>query len=81
VGFDDDPYADYLPVPLTTIRQPRGEAGEAAFNLLLKQLQGGTAPSAADVEQVVLQPKLVPRASTVGLSAAPDSPGAVPPQV
>jgi DNA-binding LacI/PurR family transcriptional regulator len=40
VGFDDDPLAEWLTPPLTTVRQPFTEMGEAAMILLCKQLAG-----------------------------------------
>jgi DNA-binding LacI/PurR family transcriptional regulator len=40
VGFDDDPLAEWLTPPLTTVRQPFTEMGEAAMELLCKQLAG-----------------------------------------
>ncbi len=38
VGFDDDPLAEWLTPPLTTVRQPFMEMGEVAMELLCKQL-------------------------------------------
>lgn len=40
VGFDDDPLAEWLTPPLTTVRQPFTEMGEVAMDLLCKQLAG-----------------------------------------
>lgn len=40
VGFDDDPLAEWLTPPLTTVRQPFTELGQAAMELLCKQLAG-----------------------------------------
>jgi LacI family transcriptional regulator len=39
VGFDDVPHAAYCRPALTTIHQPRGEAGRAAFGMLLALMQ------------------------------------------
>lgn len=60
VGFDDDPLAEWLSPPLTTVRQPFTEMGKAAMEILLKQLKGRqTAAQAA-----VLPVEWVERAST-----------------
>lgn len=48
VGFDDDPLAEWLSPPLTTVRQPFTEMGHAAMELLHKQLTGkNTGPQTA----------------------------------
>ncbi|MDX6455275.1 MAG: LacI family transcriptional regulator [Gaiellaceae bacterium] len=60
VSYDDDPLADYLEVPLTTIRMPLLELGVAAVGALVDQVEGG-AP--ADLE-VGTAPELVVREST-----------------
>lgn len=39
VGMDDVEYASLLPVPLTTIRQPCREIGEAAMGVMLERIQ------------------------------------------
>ena len=39
VGIDDVNYASLLPVPLTTIRQPCREIGEAALRVMLERLE------------------------------------------
>ncbi len=39
VGYDDDPLADYLDVPLTTIRMPLWELGAVAVDALIDQLE------------------------------------------
>src|SRR5206468_940547 len=60
IGYDDDEVADYLDPPLTAIRMPLHELGEAAVDALLEQLEGG---GPRDIE-VRTPPALVPRAST-----------------
>lgn len=61
-GFDDDPIASLLPVPLTTVRLPARPFAEAAFDALL--------PSAGSVcsarRQVIIDCELAVRASTTG---------------
>lgn len=60
VGYDDIIYAQFLEVPLTTVRQPTQALGEAAAEVLLRRIANRAAP----VEQVVLQPSLIIRASS-----------------
>src|SRR5256886_3600827 len=38
VGIDDVDYASLLPVPLTTLRQPTREIGEAALAVMLERI-------------------------------------------
>ncbi len=59
VGFDDIAMAEWVDPPLTTVHQPRTRMGEIAVDLLLAQLDGK-----ASREHVVVQPRLVVRAST-----------------
>jgi LacI family transcriptional regulator len=60
VGYDDDPLADYMDAPLTTIRMPLAELGATAVDALIGQLRG---EPARDVV-VETPPELVVRAST-----------------
>jgi LacI family transcriptional regulator len=60
VGCDDDPLADHLDAPLTTIRMPLAELGEIAVDALIAQLRG---EPPRDVV-VDTPPQLVMRAST-----------------
>ena len=62
VGFDDIDFAAAAAVPLTSVRQPRAELGRTAARLLLDEAQD---PSHAH-EQVVFEPELVARRSTLG---------------
>jgi GntR family transcriptional regulator, arabinose operon transcriptional repressor len=45
VGMDDVNYAGLLPVPLTTVRQPCREIGEAALGLMLDRLERPKMPA------------------------------------
>jgi LacI family transcriptional regulator/LacI family repressor for deo operon, udp, cdd, tsx, nupC, and nupG len=58
VGFDDIELARWLSPALTTIRQPREALGRTAMEMMLALLDG------ASVEDRLLSPKLVRRAST-----------------
>jgi LacI family transcriptional regulator len=61
IGYDDIDFASAAVVPLSSIRQPSALIGQTAVELLLAEAADDTvAPS-----QVVFQPELVVRASTV----------------
>lgn len=63
IGFDDLPIASMVHPPLTTIRHPRRQVAERAFQSLQNALEGtGTA------EQEALHPRLVVRSSTAAPS-------------
>ncbi len=64
VGFDDIPVAQYLNPPLTTVRQPLYELGEAAAHLLFDILEGRVSSPA----RVVLSASLVERSSVKPLA-------------
>jgi GntR family transcriptional regulator of arabinose operon len=59
VGIDDVEYARLLPVPLTTLRQPTREIGDAAMSAMLERVRR-TALAARDI---LLHCELVVRAS------------------
>ena len=62
VGYDDIEFAAAAAVPLTSVRQPRAQLGEAAMQLLLEEAE------AADTHQhrqIVFEPELVVRESSV----------------
>ncbi len=60
VGFDDIRFAQYLDPPLTTIRQPMRELGEATVRLLLDILRGNV----KDAVSVTLPHALIMRSTT-----------------
>ncbi len=64
IGYDDIDFAAAATVPLSSVRQPRADLGRAAMRLLLEEASG-----AADHHhrQVVFEPELVVRESTVGV--------------
>lgn len=72
VGFDDIPYASLFDPPLTTVRQPIRELGEAAGRLILRVLEGGV------TESVILPTALVVRGSTSGLASKNLDPSSLP---
>ncbi|MDP5238784.1 LacI family DNA-binding transcriptional regulator [Uliginosibacterium sp. 31-16] len=59
-GFDDVPVAAYMHPALTTVNMRSEEQGEAAMRLLLDAVRG----DAQDASDILLEPRLVPRAST-----------------
>lgn len=61
IGYDDIDFAGAAVVPLSSVRQPATEIGATAVKLLMNEADGDHGP-----EQVVFQPTLVSRASTLG---------------
>jgi LacI family transcriptional regulator len=61
VGYDDIEFAGAAAVPLTSVRQPSTQLGQAAIELLVDE---ATAPDAHQHRQVVFEPELVIREST-----------------
>ena len=59
-GFDDDPIAALLPVPLTTIALPARPFAEAAHQALVQQIQDPSLPP----RQILIDCQLIVRAST-----------------
>lgn len=60
VGFDDDPIAEWVSPPLTTVRQPFHEMGRVAIELLCRQMDHPEQPA----EHQVLPVELIRRGST-----------------
>jgi LacI family transcriptional regulator len=61
VGYDDIDFAAAAAVPLTSVRQPRGQLGQAATELLIDEV---SSPATHQHRQVVFEPELVVRDST-----------------
>ncbi len=59
VGFDDEPFGAYLPVPLTTMRQPATALGAEAMRVLLSRTQEPDMPP----REIMLKAELVIRKS------------------
>ena len=59
VGFDDEPFGAYLPVPLTTMRQPAIALGAEAMRVLVSRRQEMDMPA----REVMLKADLVVRRS------------------
>lgn len=65
VGYDDIEFAGAAAVPLSSVRQPRELLGRTAADLVLAESDDG--PDHVH-QQVVFQPELVVRASSLGVS-------------
>ncbi|MEG2105107.1 MAG: LacI family DNA-binding transcriptional regulator [Oscillospiraceae bacterium] len=61
VGFDDLPFSEFVETPLTSIKQPAYEMGEAAVEKMIGILANPDLPC----ESTTFQPELVIRKSTV----------------
>lgn len=67
VGYDDIDFAAAAAVPLSSVRQPRAQLGRAAADLLIDEVER---PEAHRHRQVVFEPELVVRESTVSGSGS-----------
>jgi DNA-binding LacI/PurR family transcriptional regulator len=65
VGFDDILFASYLDPPLTTVAQPKVEMGRQAMRMALSLITARD-DGGEELANVVVQGKLVVRASTAG---------------
>jgi LacI family transcriptional regulator len=61
-GFDNIPLAEHCHPPLTTIHQPIYQIGEMVCEMLIKQIRG----EPLEKKQIILQPSLMIRGSTIG---------------
>jgi DNA-binding LacI/PurR family transcriptional regulator len=59
-GFDDTPMLQYLPTPLTSVRQPTWEVGKYIMNMLIKIIEG----EPVDERHILLAPELIVRRSS-----------------
>ena len=64
VGHDNQPIADYCPVPLTSVSQPTDKIAQAVVDLLLERLSGSQAPP----QTVVIKGELVERQTVAATS-------------
>jgi GntR family transcriptional regulator, arabinose operon transcriptional repressor len=64
-GLNDVRYAQFLPVPLTTLRQPCAEIGAAAMSTMLERLKNPKMPA----RDVSLSCEIIVRQSTGGVSS------------
>lgn len=59
-GFDDDPIASLLPVPLTTIRLPAGPFAKAAYDAVTRRIKSNE----KHIRQILIDCELIIREST-----------------
>ena len=71
IGFDDIESAGYLSPSLTTLRQPLEQMGELAAEHLIGMIEEGQPP----LSEVLLDPMLIERESTVAVSVAAKTKG------
>jgi LacI family transcriptional regulator len=69
-GFDDDPIAELLPVPLTTIRLPVQSFAQAAYEAMLDNVTGAD----TNARQILIDAELVVRRSTDTTAISDDGP-------
>ena len=67
IGSDDITLSEFTEPPLTTVRQPVTEMGEAATRVLLEEIAGNPAPRA----EYMFRPELVVRESTCPPAGTP----------
>ncbi|MDB4889617.1 MAG: regulatory protein LacI, partial [Gemmatimonadetes bacterium] len=65
VGFDDIPLAEYLDVPLTTVRVPTFRMGTIAADMLITHVESQTV---VPIKRAYLDAQLVTRGSTAALT-------------
>ena len=73
VGFDDIPLAEYLAVPLTTVRVPKFRMGQIATEMLIRHIES---KEIVPPQKVYLDAELVVRQSTRALGEAASEPAA-----
>jgi LacI family transcriptional regulator len=66
-GFDNIPLAEHCHPPLTTVHQPIYQIGEMVCEMLIKQIRA----EPLEEKQIILQPSLMVRASTIGTNNQP----------
>lgn len=66
IGLDDLEYTQFLPVPLTTLRQPRREIGEIAVETLVRRLNNKSLPASSNL----LTTQIIVRKSTACVKPA-----------
>lgn len=62
IGFDDNPYANAIPMNLTTVKQPFEEMVKRAVAILQELIEGTRKPG--DIEKISLPPSLIIRDTT-----------------
>jgi LacI family transcriptional regulator len=64
IAFDDQPYSDFLPTPMTAVRQKKEELGKLSIMLLLNEMN---ADNKTDFKKIIVPTELVVRKSVKNL--------------
>ena len=75
VGYDDIDFAADSAVPLTSVRQPKYQLGQAGAELLLEEADH---PARHEHRRIIFTPELITRASSQPETAAAPLPGGLP---
>ncbi|MDQ4492064.1 LacI family DNA-binding transcriptional regulator [Sinomonas sp. ASV486] len=68
IGYDDNQFATEAAIPMSTVTQHGHEMGAAAMRLLLDEIRN---PERHEHRVLTLEPRLVPRESTLGSTMSP----------
>jgi len=60
IAFDDQPYSEFLPTPMTTVRQKNRELGRLTIELLLNDMRSG---SKSQDKKIIVPTELIVRKS------------------
>jgi LacI family transcriptional regulator len=60
IAFDDQPYSDFLPTPMTAIRQKKEELGKLSIKLLLSEIN---LDNISDKKRIIVPTELIIRKS------------------
>ncbi|HAH85910.1 MAG TPA: hypothetical protein DCL60_00895, partial [Armatimonadetes bacterium] len=69
VGFDDLEFASWPDIELTTVAQPKEDIGAIAAELLIEKIEAKRKMREIQIQQIVLQPKLIARRTCGGVIA------------
>ena len=64
IAFDDQPYSDFLPTPMTSVRQKKEELGKLSIMLLLNEMN---VDNKTDFKKIIVPTELVIRKSVKNL--------------
>ncbi len=69
VGFDDLEFASWPDIELTTVAQPKEDIGAIAAELLIEKIEAKRKMREIQIQQIVLQPRLIARRTCGGVIA------------
>ena len=69
IAFDDQPYSDFLPTPMTSVRQKKEELGKLSIMLLINEMNGNNknVNNKSDFKKIIVPTELVVRKSVKNL--------------